>query len=493
MEEIVRKSEERFRSIIEQAADAIFVHGLDGSFLEVNQQACDSLGFTREELLAMTVSDVDPDVKPRGDRAKFWPHLPATLLSRHRRKDGTCFPVEVRLGPIEFGKNRVVLAVARDVTERKQAEADLRESEDRYRTLAENSLTGIFVQQGGNLVYANRLGAESLGYSVNEAIGRPIWDFVAPQDCEMAKALAAARLRGEQVPAQHELRAVAKNGEIRWLEVLATAIEHEGRPAILANTLDITDRKRTQEELIQAKNDAEAANRAKSVFLANMSHELRTPLNSIIGFSEMLEDQLFGPLNETQAQHVKHVVESGRHLLKLVTEILDLSKIEAGRTGMDLSHVNVRDMLENSLAIMQEQALKQGLSMELRAAREIAGMTILADELKLKQVLFNLLSNALKFTPEGGNIRVEAGRIDKELLISVYDTGVGIDPADKSRIFEAFEQVDSTLFRQREGTGLGLSLARKLIEMHGGRIWVESEGPGKGSTFRFVIPFKDPQ
>ena len=383
--------------------------------------------------------------------------------------------------------------VVTDITERKRAQEALRASEDRYRTLAENLLTGICVQQDGELVYINQFGAQSLGYSVNELIGRPIWDLVAPEDREMTKAFSAARLRREQAPARYELKVLTRNGEIRWAEVLATAIEHNGRPAILSNIMDITERKRAQEEAVEAKKAAEAASRAKSEFLANMSHELRTPLNAIIGFSEILEDQLFGPLNEAQKTHVGYIVQSGHDLLQLVGEILDLAKIESGRLSLEPSHVKIVDILENGIAIMKQRALRQDVVLELKVDPEIESMTILADELKLRQVMLNLLSNAVKFTPEGGNIRVEAQRVGEDLIISVCDTGSGIDPSDQSRIFRAFEQVDSTLSRRQQGTGLGLALSSSLIQMHGGRIWVESEGLGKGSAFRFTIPLKDPQ
>jgi PAS domain S-box-containing protein len=369
-------------------------------------------------------------------------------------------------------------------------ERQQRESEDRYRTLAENSLTGIWVHQDGKLVYINQLGAQSLGYSVDELIGKQIWDLVASEDRETAKALAAARLSGKQNPARCELRVLTKTNETRWAEVLATAIEHNGSPAILSNIMDITERRQAQQELRQATNLAEKASRAKSQFLANMSHELRTPLNSVIGFSEMLGDQLVGPLNEAQKTYVGHILECGRHLLQVVGQILDLSKIESGAMGLDLSQVSVCSLLEDSLALMRQQALRQDLELELEVAPTIEGVEILADEVKLRQVMLNLLANAVKFTPETGKIKVEARTVERDLIVSVCDMGLGIDAANTSRIFEAFEQVDSTLSRQHPGTGLGLSLARRLVEMHGGRMWVESAGLGKGSTFYFSLPLK---
>jgi signal transduction histidine kinase len=282
-------------------------------------------------------------------------------------------------------------------------------------------------------------------------------------------------------------------------------------------------------ELSLAKEAAEAASQAKSEFLANMSHELRTPLNAIIGFSEILGDQNFGELNEKQTKYVNHVLTSGRHLLQLISDILDLSKVEAGKMELEPSRVNIKGLLENSLTMIKEKAMKHSLRLDLHIAEELMDLEISADERKLKQIIFNLLSNAAKFTPDSGSIRLEANLISdfhenisrkgapvrssgptgqakaqreindfqssiinrqSSIKISVADSGIGIKPEDQERVFGEFEQVDSSYARQQEGTGLGLALTRRLVGLHGGGIWVESKGEGKGSTFTFVIPIE---
>nr|MBC8394871.1 histidine kinase [Deltaproteobacteria bacterium] len=236
---------------------------------------------------------------------------------------------------------------------------------------------------------------------------------------------------------------------------------------------------------------AETANRTKSDFLANMSHELRTPLNAIIGFSEILEDKTFGELNEKQVKYAKNIVTSGHHLLQLINDILDLSKVEAGKLELKLETIDIERLLSNSLIMIKEKAMKHGIELELDIAPEVSGLPVKADEVKLKQIVFNLLSNAVKFTLEKGRIAVKVIKKDEELLFSVSDTGIGIKPEDQGRIFEVFQQVDSSLARKHQGTGLGLSLTRRLIELHGGQIWVESEGiEGMGSTFFFTISIK---
>ena len=237
-------------------------------------------------------------------------------------------------------------------------------------------------------------------------------------------------------------------------------------------------------EIADKSRQLEAASRHKSEFLANMSHELRTPLNAVIGFSEVLSERMFGDLNEKQDEYLKDIYSSGQHLLSLINDILDLSKIEAGRMELEVTDFDLPAAIDNALILVRERANRRGITLG-RAIDDRVG-TVRGDERKVKQVLLNLLSNALKFTPEGGRIDVRAAMSDGMAEISVADTGVGIAPEDQEAIFEEFRQV-GTADKKVEGTGLGLALSRKFIELHGGRIWVQSE-PGKGSTFSFTLP-----
>jgi signal transduction histidine kinase len=264
---------------------------------------------------------------------------------------------------------------------------------------------------------------------------------------------------------------------------------------------------------------AEEANRAKSEFLANMSHELRTPLNHIIGFTELILDKRCGELNQLQEEYLGDVHQSSEHLLSLINDILDLSKVEAGKLELEISDIDVRQILKNSLVMVKEKAMKHRVG--LLTHMDSIPLTIRADERKLKQIIYNLLSNAVKFTPDGGEISLKARTVDcavrpaarwndpgylkiiqegpeasdfgtmkrsKCIEISVADNGIGIKPQDRERIFKPFEQADGSASRKYQGTGLGLSLTKKLVELHGGRIWVVSEGEGKGTVFSFVIP-----
>jgi signal transduction histidine kinase len=238
------------------------------------------------------------------------------------------------------------------------------------------------------------------------------------------------------------------------------------------------------QEIENKSRQLEVVSQHKSEFLANMSHELRTPLNAIIGFSEVLVEQMFGELNEKQEEYLQDILSSGRHLLSLINDILDLSKVEAGRMELELGTFALPEALENGLTMIKERASRHGITLSLDVDPQIG--IIEADERKVKQVVFNLLSNAIKFTPDGGQVTVSARLADDAIEIAVRDTGIGIAPEDQARIFEEFRQVGQSATRA-EGTGLGLALTRKFVELHGGRIWLESQ-VGDGSTFTFTLP-----
>jgi signal transduction histidine kinase len=241
---------------------------------------------------------------------------------------------------------------------------------------------------------------------------------------------------------------------------------------------------RMNDELRRVYGELESASRHKSEFLASMSHELRTPLNAIIGFSQVLQQRLFGELNEKQAEYVDDILSSGNHLLSLINDVLDLSKVEAGQVELEIAPLSLREALERGVVMIRERALRGGVSTRLELDPTVD--VVPGDERRLRQVVFNLLSNAVKFTPAGGSVSVSSERVDGEVHVAVADTGIGIALEDQERIFEEFQQTEAGA-RQREGTGLGLALSKRLVELHGGRIWVES-APGRGSRFVFTLP-----
>jgi signal transduction histidine kinase len=287
-----------------------------------------------------------------------------------------------------------------------------------------------------------------------------------------------------------------------------TAAERDSIAACADMLGSAIEKQQTYEEMLLTKERAEQASRAKSEFLANMSHELRTPLNHIMGFTDLVLSRSFGELTAEQEEFLKDVLGSSRHLLSLINDVLDLSKVEAGKMQLELSAVPIRELLENSLVMVKEKSLKQAirLSVELDGLPELVQI----DERKLKQVVYNLLSNAVKFTPAGGEVRLGAKVVEaSELLhlpaagdgnghaswlsVWVSDTGIGVQEKDLERIFNPFEQVEGSTSRKYQGTGLGLALTRRMVELHGGAIWAESGGAEKGSTFRLAVPLREAQ
>lgn len=449
------------------------------------------------------------------------------------------------------------LEEAREHSERKQAEEALYDSESRYKQLLE-SVTNynytVLIKNGEPAETIHNPACVTVtGYCIEEYRNDPFLWFKMIHDNDRSTVVEQINriLKGEiTTPLEH--RIFHKDGSIRWVRdtLVPKFNEHQELVAYDGLVVDITDRKTADEDIKRnnlaleekirertkelenanfelqklnieldlrraeaeySKLQAETANRAKSDFLANMSHELRTPLNSILGFAEVLADELFGKLNERQKEYAKDISDSGCHLLNLINDILDLSKVESGKMELEPTCFLLKHILGASMSMFKEKAMKHNLKLNLSVEPD-ADIEIEADERKLKQIMFNLLSNALKFTPEGRSVHVQArlisdvGALRRVALeegrgsasplqtadfieISVTDTGIGVKAEDLPKLFKEFTQLESVYTRRYAGTGLGLALSKKLVELHGGRIWVESEF-GKGSKFTFVIPVK---
>ncbi len=285
------------------------------------------------------------------------------------------------------------------------------------------------------------------------------------------------------------------DGTDTWFNAKVSPLKdmHRAFAGVTIVARDITVRKQAEDQLRLASLAADAASRAKTDLLAGMSHELRTPLTAIIGYAEILFYEYFGSVNERQKQQLDIILQCSRHLLDLINDILDISKIESGKTELELSSVNISSLIDHTLVLLKETAARRKIRISAHTPPELSTLLLSADERRVKQVLFNLLSNALKFTPEGGDITVHTFTREATLAISVTDNGIGIPPAELERIFDAFYQVKGRPSSTKAtGSGLGLSLARQIVELHGGRIWAESPGEGKGSTLTFTLPLSRP-
>jgi two-component system CheB/CheR fusion protein len=326
---------------------------------------------------------------------------------------------------------------------------------------------------------------ETVGQLIYD-LGNKQWDI--PKLRELLETILPQKTTFDNYEVEHDFATIGRRIMLLNARQIQRAMGKER--IILLAIEDITEKKKLEREVAKARDAAEAATRAKSAFLANMSHELRTPLNSIVGFSEVLEDQMFGPLNEKQKRYVENVVSSSKHLLNLINDVLDLSKVEAGKMELEPGKIRLKTTLEYALDMQREKALKHNIDLALKVAPE-ANIEMMADERKLKQVMFNLLSNALKFTPDGGRVTVGVKKAGGEIEIGVEDTGLGVKAEDIPKLFTAFSQLDTGPTRSHEGTGLGLALTKQLVEMHGGRIRAESAGEGKGAKFTFTLPIKE--
>ena len=382
-----------------------------------------------------------------------------------------------------------------EIAERKRTEEELRISEEKFRSITTSAISAIIMMDSnGEITFWNEAAQKIFGWHAEEALGKDLHALLVSEQIQEAsrktlplfKKTGHGKLIGKIV----EHTAICKNGEEVPIELSLSAVNIKGQWNAIGIVNDISMRKQAEQTLKKAKELAEMANKAKSDFLSSMSHELRTPLTAVIGFAEVLKDQYFGKLNEKQTDYVKDIFESGQHLLSLINDILDLSKVEAGKMELELSEINIRHLLEYSLIMIKEKALKHRIRLDIQIPEELSGLEIQADERQLKQVMFNLLSNAVKFTPDGGAIEVEAKQVAQELIISVSDTGIGIAPDDQEKIFDEFYQVIGGKKDKTPGTGLGLTIAMRFVKMHGGSLWVESKEKNKGSRFCFTLPLR---
>lgn len=384
-----------------------------------------------------------------------------------------------------FAERNVVIGTIQDITDRKQAEDRLAEEAARRRILIEQSKDGIVIlDQNGKVCEANQRYAEMLGYSPEELLTLHMWDW----DIHYTKEQLLEMIRlADNRGVIHETTHRRKDGTFINVEISGNAAFFGGKKLIFCVCRDITERKQAEEILLNAKIAAEDANRSKGEFLATMSHELRTPLNSIIGFSDILLEGTAGSLNEKQARYIDHILKGGRHLLELINDILDFSKAEAGKMELDRELFSIYDAIEEIKALISPLAFKKNIELDIKIESGLENIS--ADKIKFKQILYNLTSNAIKFTPDKGYVGITAQRFDNMLQISVIDTGIGIATKDLGKLFQPFKQLNSYMTREHQGTGLGLVLVKKYAEMHGGSVWVESE-VGKGSIFTFRIPYR---
>jgi PAS domain S-box-containing protein len=528
-DEAIEQAAREWRETFDSISDAISIHSKDGQLRRVNLAFADTFHMEPCRLIGKHCHEL---MHGMNGAVPACPHQETLQTGKPARSEffepNLGIHLEVTTSPIfdKRGEVTSTVHITRDTTERRQAEEALRKSEEKFRVIFDSIADGISVIDltTGNLIDTNEAALRMFNFARKDVIGRPAYELIAEKDREKAMVdLQKTLEKGHS--GLNEWCLIGKGGTEHDCEATSAVIrDSAGKPIYLVNAMrDISERKRIEKELrdyrynlekmveertaelARAKTIAEQASKAKTDFLANMSHEIRTPLTAVIGFSELLYDEVSGPINDKQKKHLGYVTSSGQHLLSLINDILDLSKVEAGKMELLPTTFSIADLLKTSFSYIAEKALKHNIHLMSEISEEVN--VIEADERKVKQVIFNLLSNAVKFTPDGGSVSVGADIVngcsesipaivrrslsDTEcVLVKVKDTGIGIAKKDQAKVFEEFSQIEEPYTKKYEGTGLGLALSKKLVELHGGKIWFDSEGKGKGCTFYFALPTK---
>jgi len=509
-EKRLQESEEKLRVMFGSITDGVIVTDLTGTVVEANDSAAHLVGYSnKEELIGRNAFEF---VSPK-DRALAMDATKKTLEERlvQERTEYTILTADGR--EIDTDSSATVLYdssgnpvgiinVVRDITDRKRAEETLKESEEKSRTFIDTASDLMHItDRTGNITDVNESMARILGYSKEDLIGMHFTQILPLKTFERDFKPPFEKFikRGGEIA--FDTAFTTKDGKEVYGELRTVAI-HDRRGRYAGSRVvfhDLTERKKAEEEL-QEKNEQleaqreelvrkatelEMVNQAKSEFLASMSHELRTPLNAVIGFSELMLDGIPGEINDEQRGCVNDILDSGKHLLNLINDILDLSKVEAGKIELKLQNLNIANVVSGVVQIMKPVLDKNRQEIEISVMQGLP--KVRGDKNRLEQILLNLLSNASKFTEQGGRVQIHVGREGDYCQVGVIDTGIGIKKEDQEHIFEAFIQGETLSDRKKEGTGLGLTLTKQFVEATGGRIWVESKY-GKGSTFIFTIP-----
>ncbi|OJH50446.1 PAS/PAC sensor signal transduction histidine kinase [Methanohalophilus portucalensis FDF-1] len=503
VEKALKKSEQRFKEIYLESPIPIEVYNSEGHLIDVNTSCLKLFGisdvaevkgfnlfddpnlpaYTREQLLAGETVEYE---------TTFDFELVKKLDLYNTSRSGIIY-VNVKISALCMDCIDGYLVHVQDITNHKVAQAKVKQSEKRLDLALKGTKAGIwdwYVQTGE--AFFNERWAEIVGYTLDELkpINIQTWiNLTHTNDYKRAEKLLNKHFAGETEFYECQLRMKHKKGHWVWIEDRGCVVEWSkdgNKPIRMTGThIDITNRKNAEDAIIQSKILAEEANRTKSEFLANMSHELRTPLNSIIGYSQILDQNSSGNLNEKELKYLSNIFNSGSHLLDLINDILDISKVEAGKMDYEPEQINLSQTIKIVIGLVKPLAMKKSINLQFINTTDF--FEISADNVKVKQILHNLLSNAIKFTPVNGEVKVCLSTVGNTAQISVSDTGIGIPENKQKSIFDPFKQADSSTNREYGGTGLGLALVKKYVEMHGGDIWIESE-VGKGSTFTFTIP-----
>ncbi|MEA5480726.1 PAS domain S-box protein [Pseudanabaena galeata UHCC 0370] len=531
---------EYYRSamLFNTSLDGLFVLDLQGYLIDANQSFANMLGYSREEVMSLSIYDIDAKwsaVELLSGIQEFAQEKSVKFETLHRRKDGSLLTVEISASSVDWSGEIVQFGICRDITERKQAEQQLQElnqfleakvkertSELQKREVELQKLSerlALSLKSGAigtwewdirqnTLRWDDRM-YELFGITgqpelrrnseTNQNIAYDIWsNGLHPDDRTETETLLHQAILGN-AEYDTEFRVVHPDRSIHFIKAYGIVVrDDQGQPySMLGVNFDISDRKQSELQLQRTNEELVRATRLKDEFLANMSHELRTPLNAILGMTEGLQDQVFGEINQRQLKALRTVERSASHLLELINDILDLAKIEAGHIKLEPTPTAINHLCQSSMTFVKQQASQKNIQLDIKLQSNLPPLLI--DERRIRQVLINLLNNAVKFTPKGGRVTLESKQLtpniatsdrplQQYLQISITDTGIGISPENIQKLFQPFIQIDSALNRQYEGTGLGLALVKRIVELHGGKVGLTSE-VNAGSCFTVELPY----
>lgn len=489
----LQHAREQFEAIITNTAEAIITAGEKGQIETFNPAAERIFGYSAADVIDRNLSILIPQEHWGGHQPNKAPSdsQPASCLNQAHeseglRKDGTLFPIEVNISYMKIAGENKLVGIIRDITERRKAEATLRKLSS---AVEQSPVSVVITDNNGIIEYVNPAFEQVSGYTIEEAMGNtPRVLKSGKHSAEFYETLWSTITSGKIWSGEIENK--SKNGNTYWESVsIAPIFDASGNIVNFVGLKEeITERKALEASLRASKQEADSANHAKSEFLSSMSHELRTPLNAILGFAQLLEADRKQPLSDRQKGQIRHVIKGGEHLLKLINEVLDLAKIEAGKLALSIEPINTRSLLNDCLSFAKTLATKRSVTIEDRCGDTIP--TLLADHLRSKQAILNLLSNAVKYNSEGGTVWLDYEQLgDNRLRISITDTGQGIPEGMQANMFQPFSRLGAEA-TEIEGTGIGLVLTKKLVEKMNGTIGFKST-PGEGSTFWIDLPIAD--
>ncbi len=491
-EKALRDSERKYRMLFEEFPGGIAQFDKYGTIIVCNEKFVNFTGSGENEKLIFNLLSPPEEKKPKEKSFTCLPEVPIHCDIKYISSlENEGIPGEITYKPLISENSRFNggIILVEDLTEVKRLEAVRIQQTESLKKLVDSIPVPAFCKDKNGIYVACNKGFETLiRMKKEEILGKSIHSFVSPKIAEKFHAMDIELLKQKRNQI-YETSLKLSDGSIHQVmfnKFVFSGVNEEDS-ILFGVMIDITERKQAEEKMLQAKMAAEAANRAKTTFIVNMSHELRTPLNAVIGFSDLLLSETVGPLNEKQKRYTENISKSGNHLLDVINDVLDISRLELGNIELYYETVDVPGVIEEVQRVLSPLSAEKNIIMEANVEPDLKNL--IADRVKIKQILYNILNNAIKFSPEGGKVNVSAKLKEDMVEVSVKDEGIGIHEADYERVFHPFVQIDESISRKHGGVGLGLALVKRFVELHGGRVWVNAS-PGKGSTFTFRIPKK---